>query len=217
MTDEITVEMYDKTSGSVVDKVVYSIEEYANKLLKNDANSSEMKALVKSMLNYGAAAQTQFGYHTENLANKNLDEADKNVGEIGDALNATCENQRVTAADYMGFSLVLDSETALKLYFTGNSDDITLEKDGQQVEVARKESNGASYVKVENITANHLGDVYTVKKGTESVGEISALTYCYQVANANGKYGENLTNLANALYDYNQKALAFKQSQSSGN
>lgn len=213
MTDEITVEMYDETSGTIVDKVVYSIEDYAKELLKNDAYSSEMKALVKSMLNYGAAAQTQFGYHTDDLANKSLNDTDKNVGAIGNALDTFCGSQYITAENCVGYSLVLEAETALKLYFKDtDSSQITVKKGDALVEdLECGESNGLTYVKVPNIKAQNLNNVYTVYIGEDEAGTVSALTYCYQVAK--GTYDAKLTNLVNALYDYNKKACAFVDSQ----
>lgn len=55
--------------------VHYSPKTYAYSQLNN--GGAEMKPLVVAMLNYGAAAQTYFGYHTDNLVNNGLNASDK--------------------------------------------------------------------------------------------------------------------------------------------
>jgi hypothetical protein len=52
----------------------HTVKGYAEYLLEN-SNNADLKALVTAMLNYGAAAQMQFGYHTDRLANAGIDGA----------------------------------------------------------------------------------------------------------------------------------------------
>jgi hypothetical protein len=49
----------------------YSVKEYAETILKK-SSSVKMKALVVAALNYGAAAQSYFGYRTDALVNSDL-------------------------------------------------------------------------------------------------------------------------------------------------
>lgn len=212
MTDEISASI--TVNGETITSAATSAASNANALL-NDTNSSEtLKALVKSLLNYGAAAQVQFNYkNAENtLANASL--TDKTVPEIGTSLDATCASMGVTAEGYKGLSLVLNSETALKLYASGETS-IILKKDGTQVAASGEEKNNTfSFAKVENIAANHLQDTYTVviNGDEETTYTVSPLLYCYNVAKGEG-FDANLKNLVNALYDYNQKAIAYGNSQ----
>jgi len=54
----------------------YSAVQYATNQLKNSTDA-KLKQLVAAMLNYGAAAQSHFGYNTGNLANSTLTAAQK--------------------------------------------------------------------------------------------------------------------------------------------
>jgi len=74
MGDTVYFKVYAKlTDGSYVysDIAGYNAVAYANTVLNSNA-SAEAKALVVAMLNYGAAAQTQFGYKTDSLMNASL-------------------------------------------------------------------------------------------------------------------------------------------------
>jgi hypothetical protein len=57
--------------------------------------------LLVDMLNYGAAAQTQFGYRTDDFANKNLTEAQKAMATGPVA----CSNNQVAGTNYIGSNL----------------------------------------------------------------------------------------------------------------
>lgn len=211
MTDEVSASI--TVNGETITSAATSAASNANALL-NDTNSSDtLKALVKSLLNYGAAAQVQFGYNEANPANASLSDTDKAVAEIGTELDTACADMGVTAEVYKGLSLVLNSETALKLYATGDTS-ITL-KQGENVVASSGEekNNGFSFVKVENIAANHLQDTYTVVINNDEATTytVSPLLYCYKVAK--GEFDANLKNLVNALYDYNQKAIAYGNPQ----
>ena len=50
----------------------YNAVVYANTILNSASSSAKAKALVVAMLNYGAAAQVQFNYNTDNLMNATL-------------------------------------------------------------------------------------------------------------------------------------------------
>lgn len=55
----------------------YSPKTYAMNMVNGSKYSAEMKALAVAMLNYGAAAQTYFGYKPYNLVNNSLTDAQK--------------------------------------------------------------------------------------------------------------------------------------------
>jgi hypothetical protein len=50
----------------------YSPKKYSMNMLSKDSTSAKQKALCVAMLNYGAAAQSYFGYNTDNLMNAEL-------------------------------------------------------------------------------------------------------------------------------------------------
>ena len=73
MADEITAQVYLSENNPVGDAYTYSVRDYAAYIIEHpEKYSFKAVELVKAMLNYGAAAQTYFGYHTSDLANSVL-------------------------------------------------------------------------------------------------------------------------------------------------
>ena len=73
--DALYFKVYAKlTNGSYVysDVAGYHAVAYANSVLNYAGSTTKAKALVVAMLNYGAAAQTYFGYKTNSLMNASL-------------------------------------------------------------------------------------------------------------------------------------------------
>lgn len=73
------------------------------------------------MLNYGANAQTYFGYNTENLANKSLSPTDQDASleycNFEPYKASETDDPSVTGITYYGSSLNLNTETNVKNYF----------------------------------------------------------------------------------------------------
>ena len=126
---------------------------------------------------------------------------------------------RETVADYkmtvsgedanveiIGISLLLKSNTALRLYFAVGETVPTVTVDGQEVEVYSKNvgEEKAYYVEIGNIAANKLDVFYTVKIGEITVS-CSALSFAETVLNTDGADMATV-NLVKALYLYNQAA-----------
>ena len=117
MIDELTVEIFnaDGTSASNVWKD--SPRAYALRAIEDeeaDKKDPEKLALYVDMLNYGAAAQTYFGYKTDDLANEGLSDAQKAyaTGKV------TTENkQKTPGSNYFGASLALFNEIRLNFVF----------------------------------------------------------------------------------------------------
>lgn len=220
MADKVTATMYD-SDGDKISELEWSVKDYAEKLLGLGEYSADgaltqsetEKTLVKAMLNYGAAAQTKFNHNAGNLANYNLEDADKNVEAIGNELDAMCSNQGLADDSYTGFSLILKSETTLKLYFKAGTAVTVRDADGNEVATETGTSGDEVYYKIKNIKANDLGDAYTVSVGTgdtaSDIGTVSALTYCYK---AKSSTDEALVKTVDALYRYYKAAIAYKES-----
>lgn len=68
----------------------YSAQTYAKGILKSATASQQQKALAVAMLNYGAAAQTYFGYNTDSLMSSILTDEQQALvsGFSADSLNA---------------------------------------------------------------------------------------------------------------------------------
>ena len=201
MTSVIKAQLFT-SAGASSDVFKYSVAEYADVIL----NSTEpeyvaAQPLVKAMLNYGAAAQVYFDYNTDNLANADLEAADKAVADAdfddyGYAL--TGKEEGVT---YYGSRLTLEGETIIKHYFyittdvvpeiTVNGEKVTADKKGELYEVV-----------IDGIVAQDLDEKFELKIGGLTL-DYNAFSYgklAMQVEDA------KLIDVMNALYAYNQVA-----------
>ena len=117
-------------------------------------------------------------------------------------------------------SLLLESETELRIYFTleeGSSVEdylFTLPETEKTLEVKYSEDKQKYYVVIPHILANHLQDMYTVKvltaDGQTEIVDIhyGPFSYAYYVIST-GYLGEEWSNLLKAMYYYNQAALEY--------
>ena len=226
MADTVTVQfiMNDK----VIAEYEHSVVDYAKIIIANAQNaySAEVIALVKAMLNYGANAQLNFGYHTENLANS-LTDSDGNAmvtedeKDLSSVTAATFEPYKATGKTVDGLgtfaaaNLVLKSETTLKVYFKPE-DGITL--DMLTFKVGNNKVTATEYgeyfmIDIPNIKASALDNKYviTVISNTDStkIGTFDAYvySYCYSILSDNtGTYTEQLKDTLRALYLFNVAA-----------
>ena len=214
MADTITA-VLKNASGNVIDRMEKSVAEYAKGYLTEDSDSSKelQNNLVKSMLHYGAAAQTQFNHNTENLADAGIDAATPSTEGLS--------NYATYVPSYNGysaFSLILESDTTLRLYFdnTVSTDSIVVKKQGTSTAVTTETGvkGNRNYVSIPNIAANNLNDVYEITVGGTPAGTCSALAYCHKALNSK-QATDSLKNVVKALYQYSTDANAYEASQQS--
>ena len=210
MTEEIKAQV---VAGDAVSKeYTYSVKDYADTILSDEATYEKEIPLVKAMLNYGAYAQTYFGYNTEALANAGLTDTDVS-GVTAATLNGFAKEAQSNAiAGLAGASLILESETTLKLYFTLSDEaNVSSYTFSMGSETLTPEKSGTYYyVAITNIDAMNLDTDYTVKVtsgGTDLEVTYSPMTYCYNVLN--GSYSDELKNVVRALYLYNSAANTY--------
>jgi hypothetical protein len=207
------VTLYTHSTGENVTETgyVYTIQDYIEKT-RESSTDEKLVALVNAMSDYGILAQKQFNYNTEGLPEVQADLS----AVTKENLTAYAPKETAGAAtgvSYEGLSLVLESETVLRFYFTvdeGEIGDYTF-KIGTK-KVTPVESGGKWYVEVTNIAAKDLDKVYTVTVSSGS-GKIvtvkaSALSYAYNVLNAEDAPAK-LVDLVKGLYLYNQAANAY--------
>ncbi len=120
MTKDVTAKIIlgDGTEGAVY---AYSVRDYADYVIANSAGnySDEAITLVKAMLNYGAYSQKYFGYNTEDLANDGVESDLLNIALYKDYSKAINNADGLPEGmDYYGTSLVLESGTVIRHYFT---------------------------------------------------------------------------------------------------
>ncbi|MBP3633510.1 MAG: leucine-rich repeat protein [Oscillospiraceae bacterium] len=115
MTDKLTLTIKNADGEDIIDPYITSVREYGAKALVAATSSAAMKTVVVDMLNYGAAAQTNFNYKADDLANNQLTDAQKALATGA----VTCENKQVKDANTIGSNLALDDCILLNVFFKG--------------------------------------------------------------------------------------------------
>ena len=164
------------------------------------------------MLNYGTAAQRYFDRNPDKLANADLSDEDRMLGEITNQLDAwenyTEDNLSDTTFD--GATLSLKSQTSLSLYFT-DQEELTfscVDEKGTERTVETVRNGDTQIARIRDIAAAELQYNFTVsvKKGETELGSVtySPMNYCYKALHS-GTQDEKLQNVVKALYWYSQE------------
>ena len=205
MTSEIKAQLIDGTQTGKV--YPYSVKQYADYLLSNaSVNPDYEKAvpLVKKMLNYGAYAQLYFNRNADNLANKDLPDADKALSDVTVTEPQTAFNLP-EGVSVEGSTLSLKSETTLSLYFTSNA---TLSFSASDKTVETATSGNYQIARIRGIAAKELQSPFTLNvTAGEETGRAtySPMNYCGKILN-DGTDNEALSNVTKALVLYAQTA-----------
>ena len=196
MADTINIQITNSNGKNAGVSKDYTVEQYAEAILA-DAAQSQYHQIVKAMLNYGGAAQTYFGYNTENLVST----------EFGTETPETTDEMVVTdtSADinFYGASLIFRERIAVRFYFTGNVEGKLFTVQGKEVNAMQKD--GLYYVEIGDIMPYELGQQYTVTADGISVtyGPLNYIVRMYEKGNDTTK------NLMQALYNYYLVALDY--------
>ena len=121
-----------------------SVQNYAMRIFNQQ--DAKTKTLLVDMLNYGAAAQTYFGYRDTYLVNECLTEEQQAYA----SQSVTCADQRVQGENYFGSTLVLENRIQLTMYFRNITADmyavvIYTDHDGNEQEFTINGNNFAQY------------------------------------------------------------------------
>lgn len=204
----------------------YSVEQYAYTILNDESYDNTTKELVIAMLNYGSNSQNYFDFNTYYLANYDLPDeltqlADTQAEELSAYASSYTAGESYTGStSYYGSSLVLNSGTEIKHYFTYDSSNTNIDaftckdNDGKSYKIA--ESGSYLYVKVDSIPAHQLGDALTLSLYDNDVKvcdiSYSPLSYVYSVLKAyttdDGTH-DNVRNLVKSIYQYYNKTVAY--------
>ena len=239
MTDTITADFY-VTSGTTMEKVAsysYSVTEYAYYFLNRGADETishsltrgDARELVIAMLNYGAACQEYFDYHTERLATAGLTGSQQNSddrydnGSVMYGVNRGWQRgsygqvsllmtpQIHSLPDniiFYGMSLDLESATTLNLYFINNTgEDLTFTVNSATLPTYVTE-DGYTVAAIENIPSSQLYkkiylyiSIGTGLPMTEIV--VSPTIYFYNVCSREGGiYTPELQRVIQTMYYY---------------
>ena len=194
MTDEIAIYV----NGLPLAKT-YSVRGYADEVLAGEYGAN-VKAMVRAMLHYGAAAQDYFNYNEGNFANLNMQDTVTNPIQAAEMVPTTGETAGIV---HYGSTLVYRDRVAVRVYFklTGDAaiDAFTFTANGEAVE-AQEGSNGLYYVEIADIAPQNLDDAVTVTVNDGLTVTYSALNYITRMVN---KTEDNaLKTLLQQLYDY---------------
>ena len=107
MGDEIAVTIYDSEGNAVSETWTDSVKEYAERALVTYQNEAETVAVLKDLLNYGAAAQAEFGYAEENPVD----------GDLSDIREITVEGTATGNDAKKGTTLTLKSNILMEMFF----------------------------------------------------------------------------------------------------
>ena len=215
MTSYISAQLFDGDRASR--EYSYSVKEYGDWLLAHSDLPEFAGAvpLVKAMLNYGAYAQTYFDKNLQTLANANLEETEKELGNIMFTAPES-EIDLPTGVTFEGATLSLKSETTLSLYFKSDKT-LVFGIDGKKVETVASGTNQVA--RIRGIASSELQDSFTL---TVTAGETSGtvkyspMNYCHNALNG-GKTNDKLINAVKALYLYSQAAKEYFKPNQDGN
>ncbi len=186
----------------------YSVKEYAEVILANPESFEKEIPLVKALLNYGGYAQVAFDYNLTDLANTsaNITEEDKLLQSVDFSDYEFSIDGTEEGVTYYGSAISLKSETAIKHYFFFEDEENlpTVTVNGKEVTPVK---NGGYYeVKVSDIPAHKLHEMYEVKVGDLTLN-YGVFSYCYTASSKTTN--QKLIDVANALYAYNQAAVEY--------
>ena len=224
MTYDVTATL---TVGGETYTDTYSAVQYADVILtdasfktkfiaeKGEDKFDQLVLLVKSMLDYGAKAQTQFHRNEEDLADAKLTNDDDtslyyydpdavDAGAISTGAS-DMTNGLPEGLVYKGTTIVYLTETSMRHYYQGDLDDAAVTFDGKQVSPVQK--GDGFYFELENIAAADLDTLYTLTINVTAY-QYSVLDYV-KACLLSDKTSDNMKALAAATYRYNQAANAY--------
>lgn len=195
-----------KKGQNVTDSCYYSIADYC--FAASGTSNSRLASLTRAMINYGHYSQLQFGTGVPVAAPAGFSMDAANLKAL--SAYAPQVTGSVPGLSYLGSSVVLESQTTIKHYFTlgegSRASDYLVAVDGVPVQM---EVNGKTcVVRVPDVTAPKLGIAYKIvvqRNGSAiEINNYSAFSYAYAAVSKNASAA--LINAARALYCYGMAA-----------
>ena len=202
MADTIALQIVN--GEQLGDIMTYSVEQYAEAILA-DETQSVYHAIVKEMLNYGARAQNYFDHNIDNIVGTNADLSGTGSSDISEAeVEDMVVSGEVDGAAFYGASLLFRSKNAVRFYFTGSCEGVTVTVNGEPA-TATAMSEDRWYIEVADINPQELDQTFTVVVNGELSVTYSPMNY---IARMSVKGSDNLKALLKALYNYHLAAKA---------
>ena len=239
IASEVTATLYgeDENGNVVYGKAVnYSLRQYAANQIKSANSSAEFKTMMVDFLNYGAAAQTYFGYNTTDLANNGLTEEQLALGtaerELVSARALTDSSS--TRAKFSSANLEFESKITIIAITNINGETYTANKDtwyaeakytnylGEEITLTIPfsdarigvDASGRTYINVNELAANEMSTPveFTVYDG-DGAAVTNTLTYSietYAAGKVNGT-NANLAALVKAMMKFGDSARVYRK------
>ena len=208
MSDEISIQVIG--NGGTGGEQKFSIRQYAKAIIDGDFDNST-KDLVKHMLNYGAKAQSYFGYNTSNLATDGVDIGELTFVDVpnnGDDYKPSITE--VAGIELYGTSLVLNSNTTLRFYFVLNGDKAITDYDFGDLDVYKRTVSGTEmyFADIKNIAPNELNKPQTVSIDGNVFVSHNPIAYIIRMYH-NESAAAGMHDLMYALYNYHTVAANY--------
>lgn len=214
MADVFTVEVF--VGGICVQTNQVSVRDYAEYVLNAPVDGTNItekdKALVKELLNYGAAAQTYFDYNTENIVSDGLDITGAGAQEVPTSGAGLGGSGKVEGVVPYGATLVFRSQTAVRFLFQleNGTEGLTFKLGNSVVTPEYVEETGLWQVEAANIGPHNLDKAVsvTVTDGTSTLYmEYGPMSYIVRMNNKETT-SANMKVLLKAMYNYHLAAVA---------
>ncbi|MBO4838288.1 MAG: InlB B-repeat-containing protein [Lachnospiraceae bacterium] len=212
MTCPVTLTVYDeageqmnlmRSSGPVEGNALdFCVADWANLIIAQNSSDKSV-GLAKALLHFGGTAQNYFAFNLENFANPDgYLNGEAAAVEMDPALTRIVPEDAKKTVGYDSFSLNLEGDTEIRIYFTKQV--TAKDEKGNAYQVIK--SGRKWYVSIPGIASVDLDKMFTVKAaygGNTRTLQFSALSYANAVF---GSSDENKAALARALYLYNEAA-----------
>lgn len=228
VNDEITATLTAKVNGTAVSQTMtYSVREYCENLLAKEDTSETVKKLLVDLLYYAEAAQNYANYKIDDLATKNLTDAQKALrsADTTGAITATTGLDGTADGQYKWVSaaLRLENTVAIRIRFAAPSLEgltVKVTLNGRTVTYTADnitdEGDGYCSILFNNIGAGEYGDVVTaiMEKDGAQIAETltySVAAYIREAVNKESTTEKTLA-LVRALWSYGESAKAVSAS-----
>ena len=228
VNDEITATLTAKVNGTAVSQTMtYSIREYCGNLLAKEDTSETVKKLLVDLLYYAEAAQNYANYKIDDLATKNLTDAQKALrsADTTGAITATTGLDGTANGQYKWLSaaLRLENTVAIRIKFAAPSLEgltVKVTLNGRTVTYTADnitdEGDGYYSILFNNIGAGEYGDAVTaiMEKDGAQIAETltySVAAYIREAVNKESTTEKTLA-LVRALWSYGESAKAVSAS-----
>ena len=215
-----------KSDGTESSTYICSVMDYANEMIKKadtDAECKKALPLVKAMLNYGAYSQIYFGEDKTNLVNAILKDDNTATIKSEDIIKSITYSEQGLFSnkdlEYMGSSLICESDISLKLYFN-NKNKLTEKQIKGRYDISTLDKNKHDYdtgvdgsifwIKIKGIKPAELGNVYGVNLVSDDVSVIVETSPYVYVKKALESGDSRLQNLCKAMWAYGQAAREYE-------